>query len=222
MLHAGDVFHHTRPSWSTLTHFVRQMRRLEWARIPVVVIAGNHDTPRLRTTGSVFGLLAMALPDIRFMTGYDTEEQSFEELGVMVHGVPHGALINPDPPALLHHPTLAKHRRHPWRGPRFRDLGGTRGGRGGPARECARYPLRLRGAGPRPPPRQPGHQCLVQRLDRADVLGGSGRATGIRPGDARRIAAVCQWSILSTCQRGRWRRFPRSTAASGRRGIWRT
>ena len=59
VLHAGDVFHHTRPSWSTLTHFVRQMRRLEWARIPVVVIAGNHDTPRLRTTGSVFGLLAM-------------------------------------------------------------------------------------------------------------------------------------------------------------------
>ena len=75
VLHAGDVFHHTRPSWSTLTHFVRQMRRLEWARIPVVVIAGNHDTPRLRTTGSVFGLLAMALPDIRFITGYDTEEQ---------------------------------------------------------------------------------------------------------------------------------------------------
>ncbi len=56
------------------------MRRLEWARIPVVVIAGNHDTPRLRTTGSVFGLLAMALPDIRFITGYDTEEQSFEDL----------------------------------------------------------------------------------------------------------------------------------------------
>jgi DNA repair protein SbcD/Mre11 len=80
VLHAGDVFHHTRPSWSTLTH--------------------------LRTTGSVFGLLAMALPDIRFITGYDTEEQSFAELGVLVHGVPHGALINPDPPALLQHPTL--------------------------------------------------------------------------------------------------------------------
>jgi DNA repair protein SbcD/Mre11 len=106
VVHAGDVFHHTRPSWSTLTHFVRQMRRLEWARIPVVVIAGNHDTPRLRTTGSVFGLLAMALPDIRFITGYDTEEQSFEDLGVLVHGVPHGALTNPDPPALLQHPTL--------------------------------------------------------------------------------------------------------------------
>ena len=106
VLHAGDVFHHTRPSWSTLTHFVRQMRRLEHAGIPAVVIAGNHDTPRLRTTGSVYGLLALALPETRFITGYDTEEQSFEGLGVLIHGVPHGALTNPDPPALLQHPTL--------------------------------------------------------------------------------------------------------------------
>jgi DNA repair exonuclease SbcCD nuclease subunit len=101
VLHAGDVFHHTRPSWSTLTHFVRQMRRLERAGIPTVVIAGNHDTPRLRTTGSVYGLLALALPDTTFIAGYEVEEQSFPELGLLVHGVPHGALTNPDPPALL-------------------------------------------------------------------------------------------------------------------------
>jgi DNA repair exonuclease SbcCD nuclease subunit len=101
VLHAGDVFHHTRPSWSTLTHFVRQMRRLELAEIPAVVIAGNHDTPRLRTTGSVFGLLALALPNVRFITGYETREEPFEELGLLVHGVPHGALSNPDPPAVL-------------------------------------------------------------------------------------------------------------------------
>ena len=101
VLHAGDVFHHTRPSWSTLTHFVRQMRRLEQAGLPAVVIAGNHDTPRLRTTGSVYGLLAMALPGVRFMTGYDTEAETFEDHGVVVHGVPHGALTNPDPPMIL-------------------------------------------------------------------------------------------------------------------------
>jgi DNA repair exonuclease SbcCD nuclease subunit len=101
VLHAGDVFHHTRPSWSTLTHFVRQMRRLEAAGIPAVVIAGNHDTPRLRTTGSVFGLLALALPMVKFITGYETQSEPIEELNLVVHGVPHGALINPDPPGLL-------------------------------------------------------------------------------------------------------------------------
>ena len=101
VVHAGDVFHHTRPSWSTLTHFVRQMRRLEEAGIPSVVIAGNHDTPRLRTTGSVYGLLALALPRTRFIAGYEPEVEPFADLGLLVHGVPHGALTNPDPPAVL-------------------------------------------------------------------------------------------------------------------------
>src|SRR5207249_902918 len=75
VLHAGDVFHHTRPSWSTLSHVVRQLRRLEQAGIPTVVIAGNHDTPRLRTTGSVYALLALALPGIAFVFGYEPEER---------------------------------------------------------------------------------------------------------------------------------------------------
>jgi DNA repair protein SbcD/Mre11 len=101
VVHAGDVFHHTRPSWSTLSHFVRQMRRVERAGLPAVVIAGNHDTPRLRTTGSVYALLALALPEIEFVFGYETEERVFDRLGLMVHAVPHGALTNPDPPAIL-------------------------------------------------------------------------------------------------------------------------
>ncbi len=101
VLHAGDVFHHTRPSWSTMTHFLVQMRRFESAGIPVVVIAGNHDTPRMRATGSVYDFLKHALPGIRFMAGYDTDVGSYPELGVVVHGVPHGALTNPDPPTLL-------------------------------------------------------------------------------------------------------------------------
>ena len=101
VLHAGDVFHHTRPSWTTLSHFVRQMRRLERAGIPAVVIAGNHDTPRLRSTGSVYGLLGLALPETRFHFGYEPGEERFEDLGLLVHCVPHGALTNPDPPFLL-------------------------------------------------------------------------------------------------------------------------
>lgn len=100
LVHAGDVFHHTRPSWSTVAHFLRQMRRVEDAGIDAVVIAGNHDTPRLRTTGSVYGLLDLALPKIRFVARYEPEVVTFERLGVMVHGVPHGALTNPDPPAI--------------------------------------------------------------------------------------------------------------------------
>lgn len=106
VLHAGDVFHHTRPSWSTLTHFIRQMRRLEAAGLPAVVIAGNHDTPRLRTTGSVYALLALALPNVHFVAGYEAEKVTFEHLGLVVHAVPHGALTNPDPPEAMPTPGM--------------------------------------------------------------------------------------------------------------------
>ena len=104
VVHAGDVFHHTRPSWSALRCFVRQMRRLEAAGIPTVVIGGNHDTPRLRATGSVFGLLELALPDIRFVAAYTDEEIAYDALNLTVHAVPHGALTNPTPPAVIPRP----------------------------------------------------------------------------------------------------------------------
>ncbi len=100
VIHAGDVFHHTRPSWSALRCFVRQMRRIEVAGLPCVVIGGNHDTPRLRTTGSVFGLLELALPDINFVAGYEVEERRFDRLGLTLTAVPHGALTNPNPPVV--------------------------------------------------------------------------------------------------------------------------
>lgn len=98
IVHAGDLFHHTRPSWSTLRCFVRTMRRVEEAGIPTIMIGGNHDTPRLRTSGSVFGLLELALPMIRFEAGYDLAEIVYNDQTLTVHAVPHGALTNPISP----------------------------------------------------------------------------------------------------------------------------
>ena len=195
------------------------MRRLEWARIPVVVIAGNHDTPRLRTTGSVFGLLAMALPDVRFMTGYDTEEQSFEELGVMVHGVPHGALINPDPPALLHHPTMRNIVVTHGVAPGFATWAGREAGEADLGGMCS-IPGSITWRLATSPPWQPGHQCLVQRLDRADVLGGSGRATGIRPGDLADRGDVPMVDFVDLPARPMETLSP-IDGANGRHEIWR-
>src|SRR5690349_10577783 len=60
VIHGGDVFHHTRPTWQALRHFIQQMRRLEDAGIPVLVIGGNHDTPRIRTGGSAYSVLELA------------------------------------------------------------------------------------------------------------------------------------------------------------------
>lgn len=98
VIHGGDVFHQSRPSWHAVRHFVSEMRRIEDAGIPSVVIAGNHDTPRYRAGGSVFSVLEVALPKVRISAGYEEEEFIFDDLGLRVQTVPHGALVNPDDP----------------------------------------------------------------------------------------------------------------------------
>lgn len=100
VLHAGDVFHHSRPPMQTLIFFVRQMRRLEAAGIPTIIIGGNHDTPRLRNAGSVLDLCAVACHNVRFATGYDWDRFPLVLNGrkVIVTAVPHGAFTNEQPP----------------------------------------------------------------------------------------------------------------------------
>jgi len=56
VLHSGDLFDSVRPSNRALSVVLEQLLRLSEAGIPVVLIAGNHSTPRLKETGSVFRL----------------------------------------------------------------------------------------------------------------------------------------------------------------------
>ncbi|HEY7034636.1 MAG TPA: DNA repair exonuclease [Thermomicrobiales bacterium] len=101
VIHSGDVFHHARPAYSAMRAFVRQTRRLEQAGLPVVVIGGNHDTPRLRTSGSVFSVLDLALPGVTFITGYEQETYPFADLNLEIIAVPHGKLADPIPPTVI-------------------------------------------------------------------------------------------------------------------------
>jgi DNA repair exonuclease SbcCD nuclease subunit len=70
----------------------RQLRRLrcELPESPVVVIAGNHDTPRSAETGSILKLFEAI--DGVFVIATETRELLFEQLGVRVVCVPHSAL----------------------------------------------------------------------------------------------------------------------------------
>ena len=100
VIHAGDVFHHSRPPMHTLIFFVRQLRRLEAAGIPTIVIGGNHDTPRLRNVGSVLDLCAVACSTVRFAAGYDWDRfpLTINNQRVIVTAIPHGAFTNEQPP----------------------------------------------------------------------------------------------------------------------------
>ncbi|MBN1561345.1 DNA repair exonuclease [candidate division KSB1 bacterium] len=59
VVHAGDLFHTPRPSNRAIRTALESIQKISDAGIPLVIIAGNHETPRIRTTGSIFESLAL-------------------------------------------------------------------------------------------------------------------------------------------------------------------
>lgn len=85
VVHAGDLFHTPRPSNRALVHALAGFKKLVDADIPAVVIAGNHSTPRLASSGSVFG--ALKLLGVR--VAHECKPEVLSINGVDVHCVPH-------------------------------------------------------------------------------------------------------------------------------------
>jgi Calcineurin-like phosphoesterase len=82
----GDVFDHARPSYRVFTRVAIGLRRLQEAGLPGVAISGNHDTPRLRGTGSPYAALEEFFPNVTF--AWAMEAATGEVAGVWVHAVP--------------------------------------------------------------------------------------------------------------------------------------
>ena len=89
VVHAGDLFDGVRPSNRALAHALEGFLRLSKAGIPAVVIAGNHEHPKLRETGSSFRLFAH-LDGIHpvYQGKRQTLELTLKGRKVRVHAVP--------------------------------------------------------------------------------------------------------------------------------------
>lgn len=86
LLHAGDLFDSVRPTNRAVTHAMHELRRLGDAGVPAVVIGGNHETPKLRETGSVLRFLDF-LPHVHAI--YKGRRETVHLGDLAVHGVPH-------------------------------------------------------------------------------------------------------------------------------------
>ncbi len=93
VVHSGDVFDTVRPATHVIIHFLKQTARITArAGTPYLVIAGNHETPRLRTTTAAleYANLVNAGSVHGFEQEYHAEEVDGATVGVTM--VPHGAL----------------------------------------------------------------------------------------------------------------------------------
>lgn len=99
VLVAGDLFHAVRPSNAAIVDAFRQFQRLRDALpdAPVVLIAGNHDTPRSTETGSILRLFAELGVDVATSTA---RRLAYPTIGLSVLAVPHAALEAAERPVL--------------------------------------------------------------------------------------------------------------------------
>ena len=56
IVHAGDLFDSVRPNNRAITFAIKQVLRVSKAGIPFVIIAGNHEQPKLKETGHIFSI----------------------------------------------------------------------------------------------------------------------------------------------------------------------
>jgi DNA repair exonuclease SbcCD nuclease subunit len=86
IVHAGDLFDSIRPTNRAISFVIGQLIRLSEAGIPFVVISGNHETPRLKETGSVFSLFEH-IPNVHAVYGNKYELVEIDD--AKIHAIPH-------------------------------------------------------------------------------------------------------------------------------------
>ena len=96
---AGDLFHAVRPTNQAIVFAFKQFQRLREGlpKAPIIIIAGNHDTPRSSETGSILKLFEELGIDV----AADKERRFvYPELQLSVLAVPHEAFFAGDRPEL--------------------------------------------------------------------------------------------------------------------------
>ncbi len=100
---AGDLFHSVRPTNAAILYCFRHLQRLRTGlpNTPIVVIAGEHDTPRSTETGSILRLYEALGVEIAVEAA---RRIVFPKLDCAVLAVPQQALARADRPALRPEP----------------------------------------------------------------------------------------------------------------------
>jgi exonuclease SbcD len=95
---AGDLFHSVRPTNYAIVFAFQQFQRLREAlpKAPIVLIAGNHDTPRSVEIGSILRLFEELGVDV---ASEAPRRLVYPELDLSIFAVPHQSVLADEIPA---------------------------------------------------------------------------------------------------------------------------
>ncbi len=105
---AGDLFHSVRPTNAAILDSFQQFRRFRTLLpdAPLIVVAGNHDTPRSVETGTILKLFE-AVEGVH-VAAHESRRLVFERLGLAVLCVPHTAWSHVPRPVVARDPTMGR------------------------------------------------------------------------------------------------------------------
>jgi DNA repair protein SbcD/Mre11 len=89
VLHAGDLFHTPRPSNRAIRVALEGIKKISDAGIPMILVSGNHETPRIRSTGSIFESLAFFR---HIFSIFQSKYQRVSLQNLQIHAIPHCSL----------------------------------------------------------------------------------------------------------------------------------
>ena len=89
VIHAGDLFHSTRPTNRAIAIALEGIQKINDADIPFVLISGNHSTPKIKATGSIFEAIDL-FPNV--YAAYKSKYEKFKIGGCAIHCIPHCSL----------------------------------------------------------------------------------------------------------------------------------
>jgi len=89
ILHAGDLFDSVRPNNRAITNAIKQINRISKEKIPIIIIAGNHEQPKLKETGHIFSIfnhLENVYPI--YKSKYEKINLTIKSEKITIHAVP--------------------------------------------------------------------------------------------------------------------------------------
>ena len=95
IIHAGDLFDSVRPNNRAITFAIDQILRVSKDKIPFVIIAGNHEHPKLKETGHIFSIFDH-IENVHpiYKAKYETLSFDIKKEKITIHAVPQCELKN--------------------------------------------------------------------------------------------------------------------------------
>ncbi len=89
VVHAGDLFHTTRPTNRAIAVALEGIQKVSDSGIPFIMISGNHSTPKIRATGSIFESISLFL---NVYAAFQSKYEKFQMNDCEIHCIPHCSL----------------------------------------------------------------------------------------------------------------------------------